>query len=1211
MMGMLRRAGKILAKVFQPLVVVALLCLIGATLVWVMGERLSMRGIAPFRDDDIRALVTLVLGVLGITLLLVALLRGLVRWIRARRAARATPEREPTDAERECAALDQAFGKAVDVLTANWTGAGRGIYGLPWYLVIGASQSGKSSLIDHSDLRFPIDHEIAAEMGTLPPGPGRDMVSWRVAGNEAVMLDLDGRFFDQDREGDTVRSALWQRLLANLRKTRARRPINGVVLVADFVEFSAMTHLEREAYSAALRRDINLLVETLGTRMTVHIVFTKLDLLAGFPDYFEAISGAEREALFGFHFVHEGRHAPNWQDQFAAQYQEFTERLNLHLKKRIFTLKTATSRQEAFALYRTFIGMEEPLKAFLHDALSPDRFTTPPLVRGVYFASSRQENVPRNIFLETVGDRYAVAAPLYGTSQAASYPYFSMNILKKAVFPEAGLAGKNLRQAAIYRNRASLAAGLGVAVLLGGSLYWADRYAHNLDQAEEVRALTTQFTRQEDGADEDFAGVTLLTPLNTLRDATFTFRDYRDVGAVPGQVSLYQGDRIGPIVDRAYRDMLNTRFGPLLTRGVGERLRSVCPRDGDEALELLRVYRMMGQLDGRDRGVVEGYFAGMWQQGFEADAQTQNSLNAHLDHMLTSDPVAYPISAALVARSQADLGAVAPFQRVYSGLRALALAQLPDGLEFRTSAGTAFDIVYRADDQFEARQTRQDETLSQIAAGQGACAETAQTRFSTGPFEVPRFFTRQRYFDFFLPQHESIARVAADDLWVLGELETTEYSEEDYAAISDSIRDIYTDDYIRTWRQALNNMQVRPYDDIRDAVTSLAALSGPNNPMRRVAELVRDNTIIHEQDTVEMEAEAATLTELEFDPDREAALRINAAFAGIHRMLEDSPEGGVTNIVEIEEALIALDSYMRSVADAPRPSERALRLAIERAELQGDDPIYHLQRIAERAPAPFNEHLERVADESWRVIMSAATEEINRRWNDDIYGAYVRLIQGRYPFDRSSQTDLPLEDFVTFFEPGGILDSFYHEELLTFVEESTGAPREIDGYALEVDPDFAGQLRAAIEITRTLFDANGEVYAEFSVAPVSLSGNLRRAVLNFEGQLVSSSHGASQPITIVWPNILDGPVSSRIDLSPLSASGRSVGRQFDGPWSWLRLYDSAGRSNVANNSVDVTFSNANGQGATFRIRTESRVNLFFNSPLSGFDLPAFVRRPQG
>ncbi len=246
------------------------------------------------------------------------------------------------------------------------------------------------------------------------------------------------------------------------------------------------------------------------------------------------------------------------------------------------------------------------------------------------------------------------------------------------------------------------------------------------------------------------------------------------------------------------------------------------------------------------------------------------------------------------------------------------------------------------------------------------------------------------------------------------------------------------------------------------------------------------------------------------------------------------------------------------------------------------------------------------------MIMVGATEELNRKWHEEIYGDYQRLIAGRYPFDRESDQDLPTEDFEEFFRPGGILENFYQKELLVFVDETTGEPRIIAGQSLAVDTVFASSLRSAIDITRSFFDASGDLSIEFSVSTAGMSTNLSRAVLNIEGQVVINTHGPSRPITIIWPNAIDQSPSSRIDLSPLAGTGSIVSRQYDGPWSWLRLYDSAAKSNLNNNSVDLYFANANGQTATFRLRPEARINPFFNSPLSSFELPSHMRNaPEG
>lgn len=1204
------RIFKVLKKSLSPLPLIMVVSFVGSLVVWFFGEKLRWKSFQPFAEGDMRFWVALCLLVLGLVLMTVMIVRA----VRARLASREKKERrEPTLEELEAEAMDTAFAKAVAVIRSRWSRGGRSIYGLPWFLVLGKHAAGKTSIIENGDMRFPIDHEIRAELATLGERDAKEFITWRVAGNEAVLLDIDGHQFVPHEERTGVQSVLWDRFLTNLQKIRPRRPINGVILAVDMLEFSHFSMASREEYANLVRRTVNDLVERLGTRLTVHIVFTKMDQLAGFTGFFEGLRAVDRENLFGFHFLYEGRHTPAWDEQFVEQYAEFCKKIHRLTTRQLLDQKTPRNRREAFTFYRTLLGLEAPMSAFLKGALTADKFSTPPLVRGVYFASNRQENAPQNVFLEAVGQRYMLPQPLYGTSQGASYPFFITQFFKKAVFPEAGLSGNNVKVEKRYRSRLMLAFFGSAAACVIGAIYWSAQYNKNLALAENVLERTEVYASLGQSVRNDPTGQQLLDPLNTIRDATFEFDDFREVSAATAQLTLYQGREIGPIADAAYRTILNDQFAPVLLGGVEQKLRQVCPKGSDEELEYLRVYRMMGELEGRDNRVIDKYFGDFWQTNFEAQGEVQEQLNSHLDYMLEKVPAAYETDPALVLSAQENLGRLTPYRRVYANLRALSERQLPNPIEFQSSIGASFGIVYQASTVGEVSTEEAEEAKAEDSTSvTPECGQISEQVFARGPFEVPRIFTAPEYKAFFVPQVERVAQIAADDLWVLGQLESTNYSDEDFLEIQRNLREVYVDDYVRTWRQSLNALEVRDFDDIRDATESLRALSGPDNPIRRIARLVVNNSTIYEPEGEILEGTEASANELPIEPNRAAGLQIFENFSEIRGMLEARGEGGESNMDQIGEALASLYDYMKSVRDAPEPSVRALELSIQRAELTGEDPIYVLSRIAERAPAPFNTHLRHVADEAWRVIMVGATEELNRKWHEEIYGDYQRLIAGRYPFDRESDQDLPVEDFEEFFRPGGILESFYQQELLVFVDETTGEPRIIDGQSLAVDAEFAGSLRSAIDITRSFFDASGDLSIEFSVATAGMSANLSRAVLNFEGQVVINTHGPSRPITIIWPNAIDQSPSSRIDISPLAGTGSTVSRQYNGPWSWLRLYDSASKSNLDNNSVDLYFGNANGQTATFRLRPEARINPFFNSPLSSFELPSHLRSaPEG
>lgn len=1194
------RAMKILRKFLRPLPLAVVFSFCLAAVIWLFGARMTIFGITPFGNEILRGWAALFLTILGVMLLVVWFI-SLWREYRAERSEREA--RPLTPEQLETRAMRQVFERATSVIAERWEGTGDPINGLPWYLVMGAPGSGKSTMITASDTRRPIDHELAAATAELRDRGSGTMLEWHVAGSDAVLLQLSGNAFVSPEMRNPLQRHVWARFLKELQRIRPRRPLNGVVVAIDLAEFCEMDAAARDAYATSIRRITDEIVRTIDTRITVHVVFTKLDLVAGFLDFFEDASAAERDELLGFHF--EANSRKPWLEAFDEAYADFLERMQARLALRMKNLKGVLSRQEAFAFARTFVGLRNPLRSFLATALDPDRFSTTPLLRGVYFAAPVQENAPRNIFLQAVGARYALPSPLYSVPQGAPQPYFAAQVFSRAILPEAGLAGSS-RSA--DRNYARFAMVLGAACVAGVgavSAFWFGKYGENLARASILLEQVEQYSSQQIDTD----GPIELEMLNTIRDATNAFGEYRDISRPEAILTLYKGLELGPLADESYRQLLHQRFMVQLATSVESDLREVCPRGSDAQLEILRVLRMFEAVDRRNLDTIQSYFRNRWRDQYPQNAEMQDRLNSHLAYALQIEPQAYEIDQELVRSAQIDLGVMTPYRRFYSSIRALAESQLPNAVEFRSAVGATFDIVYRADSAL----SPQREVLS---AGPGEdeqrdeCGRITESTVPADPFEIPRFFTREHYHSFFVPQARAVAQVALDDLWVLGVGDNASFSDADLDQITENLRELYVEDYIRAWRQGLNSMQIRPFSDLREAGEVLRGLSGVDSPIRRIAALVTDNTVIYPPETVAPDTAAGGATQLSFDKDRQAGLRINEDFRAIHRLLSGEEGTTQTDIAQIESALTDLYEYMKSVRDAPRPNAKALELAIERANLRGADPIFVVQRLAERTPAPFNAHLRDVARESWQVIMAAATQELNRKWNEEIYGEFQRFIAGRYPFDRESPDDLPLQDFENFFGPDGKLESFFQTELKTFVDENTGVPRIIDGQFLPVDPDFTANLRRAIKITHTFFDNSGDISVQFSVQPIGMSANLSRAQLNFEGQLVISTHGAARPVRIVWPNALSGTPSSRMDLSPLARSGAAASRQYDGPWSWLRLYDSSQKSGLADNSVDIAFGTANGQSARFRIRSEGQVNPFFNSPLSNFSLPAYLRSPE-
>jgi type VI secretion system protein ImpL len=91
-----------------------------------------------------------------------------------------------------------------------------------------------------------------------------------------------------------------------------------------------------------------------------------------------------------------------WLDEFGQHLDRFVALLGEHTIDAMARARDQTARQRLVSLQGSLAGMRPWLRDFFERALGCDRFTTPALVRGIYFASVMQTGLVHNPFVEIV-----------------------------------------------------------------------------------------------------------------------------------------------------------------------------------------------------------------------------------------------------------------------------------------------------------------------------------------------------------------------------------------------------------------------------------------------------------------------------------------------------------------------------------------------------------------------------------------------------------------------------------------------------------------------------------------------------------------------------------------------------------------------------------------------------------------------------------------
>ncbi|QXO16557.1 MULTISPECIES: type VI secretion system membrane subunit TssM [Vibrio] len=1052
------------------------------------------------------------------------------------------------------------------------------LYSLPWYLVLGLENAGKTSLINRSGQKFVFSSVMRAS-GQKSENPYS--FDWWI-GDESVLIDPDGELLTQgnrseDNDGAMERR-LWLHFVKWLDRTRSRRPLNGIVLALDVSHLATATASERKAYASLLRARLRELMETLSTRLPVYIALTKLDLLYGFEPFFKHYTKSQREEVLGFTFSLDSiDNLDNWLEEFAKDYAEFVERINNALPHAVSAPMSLEERNAIYSFTRQVSGLKEILGQFFQDALASDQFSTSALVRGAYFTSVYQQGVPTNAFDDAASRRYGLSHAV-NTAQRAknSTIYFTQKLFTNIIYPEAGLASDNFRIARQKRRLMVLSVVTGsiATLLLVGN--WHRNYLANVEHANAVLAKVNQYRDEFPSKASLASQQDVLEPLNKIREATLEFGFFREKPKYISDFGLYQGHTIGPMVEATYLNLLETRFLPLLMADVVMDLNQA--QTDEEKLAVLRVYRMMVDKSGRYQDYVMDYFSRYWQQEFSGRREIQEELLGHLDYAMRHTDLAgesqHGNKAATkvmkpyeptIAKVQAELGSMPNDQRVYRNLKLNAQTVLGPAINLRNLVGPVFDVV------FEERV------------------------MNSSSLYIPQMLTKRGFEEYFMPRSESVSELALIDSWVLGQSKSAQFSEADKQALRNKIRDQYVADYTNTWRAALNEIDVKYFSDINDAVAVLDNLTGNIEPMQRLLRTLDTNTELYASLPDDDAAQQALLQ----SPKYKVASMIESPFAELNDMLKpvgDKPAYMNEVLASVEE----LQNYLKAIQTAPDVGTAALDATKARVKLVNADPIYTLKRIASGLPKPLDSMMTKIADESWYVIKQEAIRHLEVRWHDDVYNTFQRKLAGRYPFNPKAKKDASLQDFEAFFAPNGTLDNFYNNQLRMFIEENITVNDGENAQSL-IRKDVLNQIKQAQKIRDAFFNRKGILDVSFSVEPLRLSGNKRRSVLNVDGQYLAYSHGPRDSVELIWPNTLRDSAVSKVTLVPTQSNMSPRSIDIQGPWAFFRLLDQGDVVAASATSVDYKFD-VDGGDMIYRINSEANANPFTERLFNSFKL---------
>ena len=388
------------------------------------------------------------IAVLLVIALLIAAFEGLVR--KGDKARGGAFEKDlARDAQGGAGASKQEVREAVKELSQKWTeslaqlkGTGLQIYSLPWYLLIGEPQSGKSTTLKNSGLEFPVGGDGLSGSG------GTRNCDWWFA-NEAVILDTAGRFtFQEEAAPDATE---WSTFLKMLKKYRKECPINGVLVVIPATSLLEDTPEEQDKKAANIRSKLRNLQRVLEIRFPVFIMVTKADRILGFSEFFSKLDPVDQRQLVGW----SNPQGPDKQYALATfdeAYEEILTRIHKLRMKFTANEEIVQNVDRIFVFPEELRALRESLKRYFQGIFQETRYDDPFVFRGFYLSSGVQQGKPiARATREMLGSSAEGIVENLEQIFKRSRAFFIKDFYEKKVFPEQGLIART--KAALEREK--------------------------------------------------------------------------------------------------------------------------------------------------------------------------------------------------------------------------------------------------------------------------------------------------------------------------------------------------------------------------------------------------------------------------------------------------------------------------------------------------------------------------------------------------------------------------------------------------------------------------------------------------------------------------------------------------------------------------------------------------------------------------------------
>lgn len=1010
---------------------------------------------------------------------------------------------------------------------------------LPLIIIIGEEGAGKSSFINYSNIEYPLSDSLHSYKKFHQSTNNFSLY----VSKSGALLDTEGNYFSQEKfftpqksdeipEDDLdknkeylIKRNIWRNFLSFLNKNFFYNKLNGIVLIVDTQLFLNRPTQYTKDIIRYLTRRVNDCEQSLNLQLPIYVIFSKMDLIEGMQEFVGIFNEKIANKALGVSFGDKISESTLHKD-----LQELSQSLFLNFISKNHLIYSLEDKNRIYLFLKQFDNLCSLAKDFLLEIQNENAFKNKSYLRGVYFVSAYQENIPRNFLLDNICEKNEVKKALSKTKILPNrQSYFVKSLLEDIIFKDYSLSGMR----SIFRKMSLLV----LILAVGFGTYFASSYFVSKSQAEQQKAQNTLQSLQTLLANVDYNKLNINEKADLLANVKHIISVYPELYKDNNftQYLRLKFSYKGFVEAKELYDKLNE---DVLKNTILKEMEHIL-RDKQSSAETLTktlfMYKSLFNQQYLNRSLLKAWVSEQWQLLGKYKISKDSFLSGidDIKEINTNDFKEDIIGVGIATKTLQNT--TTRVQRLYILLSFINMD----------------NSVYKIKDNLG-------------FAASNVFAESSKVD------SISRIYTKNGIIDFLKNINQNMEKMAEVESWLFG----STIPNDDRSVASVGILKLYLSEYQHKWKDLLTSLQPKQFASQESMLNELSILSKKDNPIANLIKIISTNTNLNDALLL---AEAYNIG-INASEIKMLFSNLTAFFSPYHNLIEEDSAlatavglNSKNNDKKIMEILTAdiknIQDKIIDFSNNAQSMDSKIAYSLNNAQKEADDPFVVFANDIKPLPDELAKYYARLSTYAWRVIEAHGIHLLNLAWYDEVYMAFINDIAPLYPFNAKSTKELSMDSFKGFFGRSGVLNKFYDKYLQSTLTKRQNAYIHSNPQ-INVSKAFLNFMNDCRNLAYLMLDTNDNLKVDFTIKSLDLSADFSHIELAYNDNVMKYDHTIKSNMRLIGGQFSN---STTLTLSVYNYHNSSIMHQktYSGEWAWYRLL----KDNYKQNAYSVIFNN--------------------------------------